>query len=240
LADGETSRLGALFAFSKPMNLLGTSLTHHAQTRTRQRLTMEAAAVAGLLDRGWVVSLAREWNSPKVHRLFFSVRDQHWFVAFQDEQDRHLITVWPLEFYQKSCWEIGKCILREAQRLVAPASGKLPAAGELASHGDGRVYRAYGVILQSDRQIRRVHFGLWPVGPVELPIEQLLASQFFHDELEARILRELRPGEEVGLVSIRRGKKGHVYQLTPATLQLPELPAAARSATSHKTLHALN
>lgn len=95
---------------------MSTQIHGHALVRVSERLQMSVEEVEELLNQERYVLLGREDSSPKVHKLFFSVLDGHWFVAVQDEVNMHVITIIPLAYHYK--WCVSQDAMHQARELA--------------------------------------------------------------------------------------------------------------------------
>jgi hypothetical protein len=92
------------------------SFTTHAFLRVRARLSLTTTEVAELLDSDRVVLIGHEKNSPRIHRLFYSKRDNYCFVAVQDETTGEVVTVVPADY--RKAFMVSEEATEMAKRIV--------------------------------------------------------------------------------------------------------------------------
>jgi hypothetical protein len=92
------------------------SFTTHALRRVddKERTGLTPEEVARILDNQLFIPIGRE--KKRVHKLFYSERDDDWFVAVQDEENGEVVTIMPYHYHNR--WEISSDTLREARSMI--------------------------------------------------------------------------------------------------------------------------
>ena len=76
-----------------------TKLTEHALMRLSERTSMSPQSLCGILDGDEFVSLGAEKDSNRLSKLFFSKDNEQFFIAIQDENTRHVVTILTIEYW---------------------------------------------------------------------------------------------------------------------------------------------
>ena len=88
----------------------------HAIRRIQERISLTAEEIKGILDTDRAVSVGRE--DGRVHRIFFSKPDKHYFEAVQDEKNGDVITILSATWGRIQGYNPG-FTMSEARKLVS-------------------------------------------------------------------------------------------------------------------------
>jgi hypothetical protein len=119
--------------------------SRHARRRLGQRCRMSSGELAEILDRRLAVNTGRKPGFEKVHLLFFSPRDDAYFVAIQDRLAGTVVTVLPLDYHEQLAWPVTDEQRAEARRLIdAHAARRWSRAARRAATAAGAVVPGAG------------------------------------------------------------------------------------------------
>lgn len=194
--------------------------THHAQERIVDRLSMDVADVAAILDHDLALLVGAK--SGHSHRLFFSPPDEQCFVAIQDQENGDVVTVLPLDYHSSLGWEVSieaqeeaELLLLGSTRSATPVAGggasprterptATAASGEPPSTGTFRI-RCY--IRTPEGRVRGRSLGSMPLACVGGDLSGVEKSSEALAEITARLAERLEPGDALESVYVgpRRG-----------------------------------
>ena len=183
-----------------------TSFTRHAWVRVRNRLSLTPSEVAAILDYDLASPVGEE--SGRTHKLFFSSPDDMCFVAVQDEMAGAVVTVLPLDYH--SSWTVSQQAQDQARKLLVEGPSpwrSSPVAGEPT------VFRIACYFLGRDHKHRVANLGSIPRSKVAGSLANVLESDGVLTEIEARVEKAGRSGEELVMVFVRIGKRGNVMRI---------------------------
>lgn len=95
-----------------------TKLSHHGKLRLFQRTRVDKAALGSILDSGLFVNLGCTPGLNKEHLLFYSLKDDHCFVAIRDRYNGAVVTVLRIHYYKNPTWRITEKQKEKAKTLV--------------------------------------------------------------------------------------------------------------------------
>lgn len=93
-------------------------LTFHAAKRLNQRCTLTPKQFKRMLDKRATVQLSQQRGGRLVHRLFYSIQDNTWFVAVQDGTDGDVLTTLPLAYFENFHGAVSGLNRRRARKLA--------------------------------------------------------------------------------------------------------------------------
>ena len=96
-----------------------TAFSRHACERLAERLAAEPDEIADQLDWDLAVNIGGEKGTKRIYRLFFSREDHQCFVAIQDEKTRTVVTILPVDYFERIAYRIPQPFLIEAEQLVS-------------------------------------------------------------------------------------------------------------------------
>lgn len=205
------SNLGSLATqdrreFQQPRN--AQSFAHfswHAFMRVRQRTSLSCEEIANILDSKLVVNTGRQPGFNRNHLLFYSLRDDVWFVAIQDGLTGTVVTILPLDYHQNLAWRISQAECEKAKEVFLTAQmPKLDSASSLP-----KVFLISGLFLDDDgRQKARLL-----LKTSSAPYEDDIAKFLSDDDVFGRIgdlayAKEI-PYERMFSLAIRHGRNGN-------------------------------
>lgn len=191
--------------------------THHAQERVVDRLSIDVADVAAILDHDLALLVGAK--SGHSHRLFFSPPDEQCFVAIQDQQNGDVVTVLPLDYHSSLGWEVSIKAQKEAERLLLgsmrsatraaetgePSSAPgLPNAAAGGASGSSGVFRIGCYVLTPEGQPRARGLGSMPLARVGGDLSRVPKSDDVLAEIRQRVAERLRKGEALDVVFVKR------------------------------------
>jgi len=103
-----------------------THASHHARKRIAQRCKLDERRLIKMLDQGLCVDLGRKPGCDRRHWLFFSIPDQHAFVALRDDTTGTMVTVLPLDYHETLAWQVTATQIEQARLLAARRTSVLP------------------------------------------------------------------------------------------------------------------
>lgn len=177
--------------------------TRHAFERIAERTTLTCEELARILDRKLTINTGSKPGLNKVHLLFYSVCDDDFFVAIQDELTGTVITVLPLDYHANLAWDIPEeyCAQAKALYLNAPVKNEEPAAKSTVFYVSARFLDDNG--LQKTKVIKKVE----SLG-YNNEISALMRDQAFFDQIECFAKEKNIDYKMVFALSIKHGKKG--------------------------------
>jgi hypothetical protein len=94
------------------------TLTFHAAKRLNQRCTLTPKQFKRMLDDRATVQLSQQRGGRLVHRLFYSIQDNAWFVGVQDDSDGDVLTTLPLAYFENFHGPVSGLNRRRARKLA--------------------------------------------------------------------------------------------------------------------------
>ncbi|NCN07726.1 DUF4258 domain-containing protein [Candidatus Falkowbacteria bacterium] len=93
--------------------------SRHARQRLSRRSNLPLEDVEDIIRYNLCVIVGfeqiKKFSSRKIHKLFWSIPDENWFVIIQDELTGVVITILPP---RRSCWVITYSSMEKAKQLV--------------------------------------------------------------------------------------------------------------------------
>ena len=99
-----------------------THFSKHAMERIQLRSKLHLADIARILDAGKFVDTGCEPGFNRHHLLFYSRKDDQFFVAIQDRFIGKVITLLPLDYHQNLAWKISEAQRVEAKSMIMERS----------------------------------------------------------------------------------------------------------------------
>lgn len=90
-------------------------LTTHCSQRLKERMTLLQEELCRILNDDLVVLVGQESGTNRIHKLFYSIYDETFYVAVQDELTGGVITILPPE---QSRWRIAPEAYSRAKSLI--------------------------------------------------------------------------------------------------------------------------
>lgn len=116
-----------------------TNFSFHALNRVTGRLLLGHSELANIIDNQLTLDVGQEVNSNRVHKLFYSHRDNMCFVAVQDVKTGTIVTVLPIDYHNKIAWIVStesqkqaKCLFLKVENTPAVYESK----GDDSEHPD--------------------------------------------------------------------------------------------------------
>jgi len=98
--------------------MMKATLSYHAFARVINRLTMHPETLIALINHDLAINIGQENKSNRVHKLFYSHRDQMCFVAIQDIKTGTIITLLPIDYHNNIAWIVSLESQNQAKRLM--------------------------------------------------------------------------------------------------------------------------
>lgn len=83
-----------------------THFSRHAFERIAERTKLSCEEIARMLDRKLALNTGRKPGFNRNHLLFYSVPDDDFYVAIQDELTGTVVTILPLDYHANLAWKI--------------------------------------------------------------------------------------------------------------------------------------
>jgi len=93
------------------------NFTSHAITRLNERTSLKPMELNAMLCGAYCVNIGSKPGINKTHYLFYSDKDDNFFVAVLDNLDGTIITVWLLDYQESLGWAVTDDQKEEAVRL---------------------------------------------------------------------------------------------------------------------------
>ena len=183
-----------------------TSFTRHAWVRVRNRLSLTPIEVAAILNYDLAIPIGEE--SGRTHKLFFSPPDDMCFVAVQDEMAGAIVTVLPLDYH--SSWTVSQQAQDQARKLLFEGPSPWRSSPVV---GKPTVFRVGCYFLCPDHKHRVANLGSMPLAKIAGSLANVLESDDILTEIEARVEKARRSGEELTMVFVRIGQRGDVMRI---------------------------
>lgn len=159
--------------------------------------------LAELLDADLVVNVGQEPKSNRVHKLFYSIKDNICFVAIQDVKTGTVITVLPVDYHETICWAVSLDAVSQARRLVTREESRPESIKVLKTNAT--VFRIAGYFLDDQgKYLKSVGLGSWPCFPYHYSVEALIEDYQFLNYLVGRIKGRLEYIKEFGFMDMQK------------------------------------
>lgn len=180
--------------------------SRHAFIRLMQRTRLRSEEIANILDQGLVIDTGRMPGFNRRHLLFYSLPDDNFFVAIQDELTGTVITILPLEYQSNLAWKITEKDCLRARKILIEAPNdwqhqkkSLSATRFIVSGNyiDDEGYRRAKVIAKLD-SIKYNN-----------DMAKLLLDETFFSKLDELACEAGIDPKRIFEISLRLGKNGH-------------------------------
>jgi len=99
------------------VTFLRTTFTSHALNRVYERLSLSADEISSIIDNDLACLLGEETGPhDRIHKLFYSLPDDKYFVAVQDQKNGEVVTILPIDYHNK--WQISANVLITSRDLI--------------------------------------------------------------------------------------------------------------------------
>lgn len=147
---------------------------------------MTHVELADLLNDDLAINIGQEVNSNRVHKLFYSTRDNICFVAIQDIKTGTVVTVLPIDYHENISWAVSIEAQNKAKGLVIMDEVIPPAIERLNTNAT--VFKFSGNVVDDyGRYEKTVSLGSWPCVPYEYSVDALIEDKEFVDFLGKKI-----------------------------------------------------
>lgn len=150
---------------------------------------MDLDEVASLLDADLTLKIGEEKGTRRIHRLFFSREDRQCFIAIQDEKNKTVVTILPVDYYETLAAKIPVSLLAEAEQLVScpPPSPAVQASVNLSVETPvKRSFKLNGTFMSLKGKPITINLGSWPADDYQGSIVRLLQDSAFFREIQVR------------------------------------------------------
>jgi hypothetical protein len=166
------------------------SFTRHAMVFVREQLNLTEEELSELVEKDQCVLLGRD--ASKVHKLFYSILDEQWFIMVQNDVNGIVITILPLRHYNHQA--VSETTLIFARDLVkGKAKHRKP---RQVGNASPSVFRFNAGVVNLHGESRLVSLGTVPIQG-HLTVEDAFADPFIRTILEERLARKLKPGDKI-------------------------------------------
>jgi hypothetical protein len=189
-----------------------THLSRHAMARLSQRSTLNFSEVARILDCFIFVDIGGEPGFNRQHRLFFSTKDDRFYVAIQDIHTGGVVTILPPEYHENISWKIKDKDYIEAKNLALSAPEFIEGYDEKPSSKPSLpstfIITAIFSDINNDRKVKKVL--KVPATQYGLDIKQLTCDKSLDKNINKSLNKNGIASELVWGISIRLGRKGEI------------------------------
>ena len=214
-----------------------TVFSEHGSKRIRTRLSMTKTVLSDILDNHKTIDVAIEPGTNRIHRLFFSSKDQCCFLAIQDSKTGTLITVVPVNNRG-----MGKNISLEAQdaaqRIIErnksqPEQAEL--GGDKSVEMSTRKLKFLAYTTDGSNSIKIIHFGTELQSSGVFQIDNLQHNESFVKQFQQTLRGVMRRKKlstsGIQTLYVRTGKKQKLFLIEESIAQ--KLLNSDYSATVH-------
>jgi len=192
------------------------NLSHHAFARVTNRLSMSPEILMAVINHDLAINIGQESKSNRVHKLFYSHRDQMCFVAIQDIKTGTIITLLPIDYHNNIAWIVSLESQNQAKRLMiqghnlsvsdVPQVTKETPNLALVFKISAKMTDDYG------RYKKKINVGTWPCQPYSYDADYLIKDKTFIRFLVNKMkekLAKLNDEESfVNMIAIKTGNRG--------------------------------
>ena len=94
-----------------------TYFSKHAYMRIAQRTLLSFDEIAFILDKGYFINSGSEPGFNRDHLVFYSHKDETYFVAIRDHYSGKVVTILPLDYHHNLAWPIPEQVLTRAKQI---------------------------------------------------------------------------------------------------------------------------
>ncbi len=209
-----------------------TIFSTHALCRLDDRLQIGVKELSVILDNEEYVCIGSDGKNV-FHKLFYSLGDQFWFVAIQDNANGEVITILPVDYYRyevshdtlqkarqlalKKCQFSENKVRRDSQVFLAEELPDEPAINFQAPS----VYKLSVRVVGYRGRTKVINLGSVPREKY-LTITDVVNDQDVHDLLHQRLRTKKQPNEEVLCAFCSLGGGSNI-ELVSFVLRAPSL-----------------
>jgi hypothetical protein len=180
-------------------------LSWHAFKRVRQRTSLSCEEIANILDNKLVVNTGKQPGFNRNHLLFYSLRDDDWFVAIQDGLTGTVVTILPLDYHQNLAWKVSQADCEKAKELFLTAQlPKLDAVSALP-----KVFLISGLFLDDHGRQKARLLLKTSSAPYEDDVAKFLADDDVFGRIGDLASAKEIPFERMFSLVIRHGRNGN-------------------------------
>ncbi|MBK1620747.1 hypothetical protein U5801_15815 [Lamprobacter modestohalophilus] len=193
-----------------------THFSKHAFDRIAQRTQLRCEDIAHILDRKLALNTGRKPGLNRNHLLFYSIPDDDFFVAIQDELTGTIVTVLPLDYHANLAWNISSEDCASAKALCMNAAAEHAQSQRSSS---ATTFFIHGHFI--DTEGKQKTKALQKINSVAYKndLENLLSDQAIFSKLEGVAADKGIDIKKMFGITIRLGRKG-----TPRIIDLKAPP----------------
>lgn len=182
-----------------------TYFSLHAFRRVSERTQLTCEEIAAILDSGLGVPVGRKPGMNRNHILFYSQKDDDYFVAIQDEIMGAVVTVLPLDFHASLAWKVVEKECQSAKRRIQEAHSIWKPLEDSQKPSTFIIAIKYvsDIGKQKTKELNKISSK-----PYNHEIANLLADKKFPKMLDRLVERKKIDSDSVFGLSIRHGRKG--------------------------------
>ena len=185
-----------------------TTFTRHAYDRADERSSMTLDEIAELLDSKFSVIINSEKGTNRAHHLYYSVKDNKYFVAVRDEKKLEVVTLLTVLYYEQLNSVIPIPFLKQARALVDPeALAAMQAQKAKPPVNNATSFKVSGGYINDLGQPFLANLGTFPGTPYDLSMEKMVKDEEFLQEVHSRFKKKV-PTYDMFELYIKLGKKG--------------------------------
>jgi hypothetical protein len=183
-----------------------THFSRHAFERLTQRTRLSCEEIARILDRRLVVNTGKAPGFNRNHLVFYSVPDDDFFVAIQDELTGTVITILPLEYQANLAWEISNEDCAEARKILLSApEEETPAQTKLTA----TVFVISGIFLDNEGNSKIKVILKTASAPYQNDFKTLFSDHFLFSKLDELARSKGINAQQIYSILIRLGNHGN-------------------------------
>jgi hypothetical protein len=187
-----------------------THFSNHSIERILQRTKLSCEEIASIIDRGLAVNTGRKPGFNRSHLVFYSIPDDDFFVAIQDDLTGKVVTILTLAYQENLAWRITEQDCTKARDLLCAAE---KAGHDQVPHYDknhqsptrfivsGHFYTAAGV--QQTKTIKKIKSALF-----HDDIKEFIANSPIFDNLDALAAKNGIDAKSMFGITVRHGGHG--------------------------------
>lgn len=198
-----------------------TNFSFHAYARVFDRISLSHQELAHILDAEKAFNIGQENKSNRVHKLFYSEKDDICFVAVQDIKTGTVITVLPIDYHENIAWKISLASQNIAKQMIlgkpedaqtdqhqtqdqdgcehqsqsqhnSPSQNICRDPQEEPKQNNASVFKISGYVVNQYQEYQKViNIGSWPCLPYQHSIDLLVEDHEFLDFLVEKTTKKL-------------------------------------------------
>jgi hypothetical protein len=203
LPSSLSATLKILSAFHLPDMRRPAHFTLHAFDRTRQRTSLTCEEIGDILDGRRFVNIGSKPGLHRNHLLFYSARDQAYYVAIQDSLTGTIVTILPSDYHASLAWPISQLHFETAAALATSDTKPIRHAADSTAS----VFIVSGCFLDEENNPKVKTLLTLRAQPYDHQICNVLSDSTLIPDLKDSCRRRGIPFKRLDAILIRKGKK---------------------------------